>query len=156
MKKETEAFVREGIGPLMGQTGKAMRCRMDKNLAEAGIDLNTLQMVLLKHVDMSEGVNQQTLTGHMFIDKTSMTRQIDALEKKNLVTRVPDKADRRQKMIYLTNQGKQILEPVIQVALKTQREATQGIGKQALETFKEVLRQIRANLGSTESDDLCK
>jgi DNA-binding MarR family transcriptional regulator len=154
--KNDEALLREGIGPLMGQTGKAMRCRMDKNLAEAGIDLNTLQMVLLKHVDMSEGVNQQTLTAHMFIDKTSMTRQIDALEKKNLVTRVPDRADRRQKMIYLTNQGKQILKPVIQVALKTEDEATQGIDKQELETFRKVLKQVRVNLDDTGYDDPCK
>ncbi len=156
MVKAFESFAKEGIGPLMGLTGKAMRQRMDRNLAEDGIDLNTLQMVLLEHVDLSEGVNQQTLTDHMLIDKTSMTRYIDALEKKNLVTRVPDKADRRQKMIYLTNQGKQLLDPVMQVILKTQQEATQGIDKQALETFRQVLKQIRANLGGDEEHLPCK
>jgi len=128
---------------------------MDKNLAAAGFDLNVLQVVLLKHVHMTEGVNQQTLTDYMFIDKTSMTRHIDALEKKNLVTRVPDKTDRRQKMIFLTKQGKELLEPLVQVALKTQGEATQGIDKQELAMFKAVLQKIRVNLCDNDLDNRC-
>jgi len=155
VKKVMESFSKEGIGPLMGHTGKALSRRMDKNLAAAGFDLNVLQVVLLKHVHMTEGVNQQTLTDYMFIDKTSMTRHIDALEKKNLVTRVPDKTDRRQKMIFLTKQGKELLEPLVQVALKTQGEATQGIDKQELAMFKAVLQKIRVNLCDNDLDNRC-
>jgi DNA-binding MarR family transcriptional regulator len=130
----------------MGMTGKAMRCRLDRNLAAAGSDLTAPQFILLKHVDIEEGVNQQTLTDHMFLDKTTVTRFIDALEAKNLVVRVPDKADRRQNMIYLTNEAKKIIGPLMKVVERTEKEALQGIAAERVNVCKEVLKQIQRNL----------
>lgn len=147
MTKKAEALARDSVGHLIGQTGKAVRRRMDHNLVEAGVDLNTPQMVLMEHIDMEEGVNQQTLTDHLCLDKTTVTRYIDVLEQKNLVTRVPDRSDRRQNMIYLTQPGKQLLGRLEKAVLKTQHEATQGIDTQELATFRKVLHQIRVNLG---------
>ena len=52
------------------------------------------------------GQFQQQLADGSYKDKTTLTRQIDGLEKRNLIVRVPDKIDRRQKRGYLTNKGK--------------------------------------------------
>jgi len=150
MAGKNRAHAGFGVGQSMGMTGKVIRRRMDRNLAEAGFNLNTPQVVLLKHIDLEEGVSQQTLTDHLFLDKTTMTRYIDILEERGLVKRVPDKADRRQKMIFLTDRGKRLLEPLARSERKTERETIRGIDKGDLETFRRVLRQIRANLDSPD------
>ena len=130
----------------MGMAGKALRKRLDRNLANSGFDLTAPQMILLKHIDLEEGVNQQKLTEHMFLDKTTVTRFIDNLEAKGLVVRVPDKSDRRQNMIYLTPEGKEMLGPLEQVAFTTEAEAISGIDDNKVDICKEVLRRVRDNL----------
>ena len=94
------------FGRLIGMTGRSIRSRLDHNLTQAGYDISAVHMLLLGFLCENEGVNQQTLTDSMFRDKTATTRWIDFLEAKDLVVRIPDKTDRRQKLIYLTKKGR--------------------------------------------------
>ena len=82
----------------------------------------------------------------MFKDKTTITRWIDYLEKNNLVLRIPDKQDRRQNMVYLTNEAKELLPRFVKVAQKTEKEATEGIPAKDIQICKDVLKQVRINL----------
>ena len=141
-----KAMFRNALGRLIGETGKALAMRLEKNVAEAGFDLSAPQVILLAHIEEAEGINQQTLTNHLARDKTAITRCIDSLEDKNLVVRVPDKTDRRQNMIYLTQKGKEAVPELIKMAQKTDAEAIQGIPPQEVDTIKEELRKIQKNL----------
>ncbi len=134
------------IGRRIGRTGKAILCRLGRNLAEAGYQLNPEQVIMLAHVYQAEGINQQTLSHHMHRDKAAATRLIDSLEKMNLVLRVPDKTDRRQNMIFLTNEGKEMILRVSEIAEKTNREALMGVTEEEQSTLKRVLDKIRENL----------
>ncbi|HUU44833.1 MAG TPA: MarR family transcriptional regulator [Acidobacteriota bacterium] len=140
--KDTKDF----FGRLVGTTGRAMKRRLDHNLVQAGSDLSADYMMLLGFLSEHEGVNQQEVTDHMFRDKTATTRWLDALEARNLVARVPDKADRRQKLIFLTKQGRQTVGELVEIVHKTEREALQGIDSQNVKTCRKVLRLVRANL----------
>ena len=137
---------RNVLGRLIGHTGKAFAIRLGKNLTEAGFDLSAPQMILLLHVEEAEGINQQALTSHVLRDKTAITRWIDSLEEKNLVVRVPDKADRRQNMIYLTQKGKDIVPELLKMAQKTEVEAVKGMSPQEVSAIKEGLKKIQKNL----------
>ena len=55
-----------------------------------------------------DGINQQEITNITVKDKASMTYLIDNLAKRNLVKRQEDPKDRRNKLILLTEQGKQL------------------------------------------------
>ncbi len=137
---------RNALGKLIGLTGKAFAMRLEKNAAKAGFDLAAPQVILLAHVEEAEGVNQQALTDHLGRDKTAITRWIDSLEEKNLVVRVPDKTDRRQNMIYLTQTGRETVPELIKMVRKTEAEAVLGISPQEIEAMKEALRKIKKNL----------
>ena len=141
-----KAMFRNALGRLIGETGKALAMKLEKNVTEAGFDLSAPQVILLAHIEEAEGINQQTLTNHLARDKTAITRCIDSLEEKNLVVRVPDKTDRRQNMIYLTQKGKEAVPELIKMAQKTDAEAIQGIPPQEVDTIKEALRKIQKNL----------
>jgi DNA-binding MarR family transcriptional regulator len=68
------------------------------------------------------------------------------MEKRNLVVRVPDKLDRRQKLIYLTSKGKEMQDELIRLAQSISTEAEQGIDKEKLRIFREVLNEIYRNV----------
>ena len=55
-----------------------------------------------------DGINQQEITNITVKDKASMTYLIDNLTKRNLVKRQEDINDRRNKLIFLTEQGKKL------------------------------------------------
>ena len=79
-------------------------------------------------------------------DKTSVTRIIDTLEKKNLVVRVPDQLDHRVNRVILTNAGKQLFYDVLPVMEKTREEVKKNIPDEDIEIFKNVLSSIIHNL----------
>jgi len=138
--------LKNGFGRLIGMAGRSVRNRLDYNLAQAGYDHSAMHMLLLGFLCENEGVNQQTLTEHMFRDKTATTRWIDYLEDRDLVVRVLDKKDRRQKMIFLTKKGRRVVEESLQMVWLTEKQALQGIDPQEVTICKEVLKQVRRNL----------
>ena len=142
----TDEEVLDFLGHQIGMTGRAFRRRLERNLARNGSDLSAEHMMLLGFLSVREGVNQQEVTDHMFRDKTATTRWIDALEARNLVARVPDKADRRQKLIFLTRQGREAVEGLKKIIQSTEHDALQGIDQQSVNVCREVLRRVRMNL----------
>ena len=79
-------------------------------------------------------------------DKTSITKIVNTLEKKNLVVRVSDQLDQRIKRIILTTAGKQLLTDAIPIMNKTREEVAKGISESDIEIFKDVLSKIISNL----------
>ena len=127
------------LGRIIGLASQAMKVLVDKNLAEANFDLRLEHIILLRTIFENEGINQHQITFFMFRDKTAITRLIDHLEKKNLVLRVPDKQDRRQNLIYLTNEAKVLFPKFIEVAKLTEQEAIAGISAKDVQICKDVL-----------------
>ena len=70
------------------------------------------------------------------------------MEKRDLVVRIPDRLDRRQNLIYLTNKGKRLQEELMQIFQKTSLEAQGGIDPEQLEIFRKVLAEIHRNLSN--------
>ena len=56
----------------------------------------------------TDGIKQQELADRTLKDKASLTCLIDNLTKRKLVTRLEDAADRRSKLIFLTEKGKNL------------------------------------------------
>jgi DNA-binding MarR family transcriptional regulator len=136
------------LGRLIGRAGKVMKQRLTRNMHLSGFEFAPEQLILLAIVQSLEGVNQQTLTEFFGHDKTATTRNIDVLEDKKLVVRVPDKEDRRQNMIFLTDMGRETLATWLPVVDKTEQEALQGISQQDIQICKEVLRKVTENLSN--------
>lgn len=141
------------LGRLMGMAGRAMRRLMEANLERAGYEMTFEHMITLRVILEHEGINQQALAEHICRDKTAATRWIDFLQKRNLVTRVPDKGDRRQNMVFLTKQGKAAVKALHRIALETQKTALEGIDSNNVRICKEVLIQVHRNLTENRPDE---
>ena len=137
----------ESLGYVIGRAGRAMANRLNQNFERDGYDVTCEQWAVLMNLWRKNGQSQKELAGVTCKDKTSITRLIDGMERRDLVVRIADKKDGRQKFIYLTSKGKQLQQRLLKLVQKTLTEAQENIGEKDLNICKNVLRQVAKNLG---------
>ena len=146
MTKEASLKFHMSMGMLINTAHRAMTKRFVQNAMKSGLDISLDQWMVLGPVWQLESASQKELGEITLKDKTSITRLVDILEKKNLVVRVEDQIDHRIKRVILTNAGKQLFFDVLPIMEKTREEVRKDISDQDIETFKKVLSSIIVNL----------
>jgi DNA-binding MarR family transcriptional regulator len=73
----------------------------------------------------------------------AMTNRIDRLEERGLVTRKPDKSDRRGVIVSLTIQGKRAIDDAIQLRLDAADESLKGLNAGEIGDLASLLRKVR-------------
>lgn len=117
-----------------------------QHLKAAGYEMNLDQWIVMVHLWRQDGQNQRWLCEFAGQSKTSVTRAINVLESQNVVIRISDKEDRRNKLIYLTNKGKNLKEDMMPMLEEMKGKVTKGIPEGEIEVCKSVLRQMFVNL----------
>lgn len=131
---------------LTGKISSAINRAALRGFSASGIDITTEQWSVLAFLWKQDKVTQQTLCDLTSKDKPSMTRLIDNLEKRNLVTRVSDPKDRRINLIHLTSQGEQLQQKATQVIQDVANKALNNIEASDLNFGKTLLKKILNNL----------
>ena len=114
----------------------------------AGSDLTPVQYAALVEVSNEPGLDQATLAGRIAFDRATTTGVIDRLEKKGLLLREVNGADRRARVLRLTEAGRDLLariEPAVEAA---QRMMLGGLDEAEAAEFVRLLRKAVA--GSNE------
>lgn len=101
MKKE--------IGIYIDRTYKVVRQDLINRFKRAGINITPEQWVLLSKVE-HQSFSQADLASESFKDKHTVSRILDLLEKKGLVSRKQDPDDGRRYLISLTEKGTEITQ----------------------------------------------
>ena len=127
------------------------KCFFDR-LQENGINITPEQYLVMDILWENQSLSQQNIADVIQKDKNSVTKIIDSLEKKNLVSRVVDKNDRRINRIELTKEGKALEKITTEVAIKFMNDTIEGIDNQDLNTFVDVMRKLKGNLEGCEDD----
>lgn len=132
--------------PWIGKTMKHIDIYLNAKLSESGISLTRQQVILLKTL-MHEGpLKQNDLAFVTDRDKTSLTRLLSTLEKKNLVARISSSEDKRANLVHLTKNGEKVLNETVPVLLTIVRELQKGIPNDDCETVIRVMKQIQENI----------
>lgn len=106
---------RRRFGIQFSVLARRWRAYLDQTLADAGLTDATWGPLI--HLDRSgDGVPQKTLADRIGIDSSTLVRLIDILETRGLVERRTDAADRRARLLYLTETGRRSVSD-IKVAL---------------------------------------
>jgi len=136
----------EVFGILTGKVSMAINRTFLRAFANEGIDITTEQWTVLVCLWNKDKVTQQTLSSLTFKNKPSITRLIDSLEKRNLVTRVSDHSDRRINLIHLTEAGVALQKKATEVVEKVAAKTLSNINNDELNTVRIVLKKIMLNL----------
>jgi DNA-binding MarR family transcriptional regulator len=137
---------KEALGHFMGRTTRAMSRMLQNIITHAGYDITIEQWVIIANLNRKNGQFQQQLADNTYKNKTSITRMINALQKKGLVDRIPDPKDLRQKRIFLTKKGVQLYKKLRPLAIQVQEKATQGIEPDEMEYCKNIILKIYGNI----------
>ncbi len=133
------------IGYLVGRTSRTIVKRLTKKFQDAGFDVSYEQWSILIHLYRKDGQTQQSLARIAVKDKAAITRLLNVLEKKNIVLRVPDRTDKRSKLIYLTNKAKEFKSELVTLVEEMLHEAEQGISFEEMEQCRATLNKIFDN-----------
>lgn len=135
----------ESLPYMTREAARGLSRIMNKVFREEGLEISSEQWTVLINLWEKDGISQQELSDVAGKDKTSTTRLIDALEKKNIVVRTADNNDRRKKLIYLTEKGRNLKADIIPIVLKLIEIIMTGISDSEMEIAKRVIRKMIIN-----------
>ena len=138
------------IGYLLKSAGQAFTNTINKKIKEHGYSLTIEQVGIVFGLYYFEGATQKDLAEFFYKDKTTITRTVNAMEKNNLLVRIPSNYDKRVNLLYLTSKGKELQGVFAKIALETSKKALKNIEDSELETTKKVLAKIKENLDNVK------
>jgi len=75
-----------------------------------------------------------------------MTRILDKVVKKGWVQRVDALDDRRAYLIYLTDEGKRVVQATYPLIVQVKEKFTRGLSDDEIQTFVTIINKISKNL----------
>jgi DNA-binding MarR family transcriptional regulator len=108
--RSTRSDLRSVIGLADGLRPAVMRlARRLRQVRADGLDLTPSQLSAMGVLARSDDQPIGALAAAERVAAPSMTRTVNALEERGLVTRTPDPTDRRQSLVSLTTSGRHVL-----------------------------------------------
>lgn len=98
---------RPELGALLSRLLREVARREQPLLDQAGLPM--WDYVILSALSDGDASTQAGLSAATGRDKTRLIDNLDRLEQRGLVTRTPDPADRRNRIVSLTAEGRQVL-----------------------------------------------
>ena len=140
-----ERVIDASIAYLVGRTSRSIIKRLTKKFSDAGFDVSYEQWSILVHLYRKDGQTQQELSNIAVKDKAAITRLLNVLEKKNIVLRIPDRNDKRSKLVYLTHKAKEFKPHLIAVVDELLEEAKTDVTPEEMMQCKTTLNKIFTN-----------
>lgn len=132
----------------IGNIKRAMRRSFEAIASEH--DITATQFQVLRRLWSGDGMNAQTLAKEAQLDAATMTGVLDRLETKGLLRRDRDEADRRAVKIALTEAGRALEAPLLQVRLQNNEVALAGLNADERKQLLELLGRVEQNLENAE------
>lgn len=134
------------LAPWLGKTMKMIDNHIQDLFYEQNISLTKTQWILLKKLHEKDGVPQQELAFLTGRDKTSLTRLVNTMEKKNLVARISSKLDKRINHIFLTKNGESLFKESLPIIEKFITALQENISEEEINSTIAVIKKVQENL----------
>ena len=137
----------ESIGYLLKRVRAMLSAAVEREIADH--DVTYEQWGVLLMILKDRGDTAAMLARGMECDTGSMTRMLDRLEAKDLISRTRSTDDRRRLQLELTPSGKRMAERLVAAIVKVLNRHLDGFSVAELELFKSFLRRMIANRDPT-------
>ena len=134
------------LGALMTEMKNYLRQFIQIKIKENGINLTFEMLEVLACLWKKDGIKQQDIADMTIKDKSSMTNLVDNLEKRKMIKRVADKEDRRNKLIFLTKQGKILQQKLHPWVFEMYGKAAVGINAAEINKSIMLIKKMNKNL----------
>jgi DNA-binding MarR family transcriptional regulator len=103
------------------------------------VNLSSGLYPLLINAYKNEGISQEELAKKLHVNESTVTRNLDKLEKKGLITKTPEK---RKKIINVTPEGAKIAQKVLNFDEKWDEMIKRNLTDEEFHDLKRLLRKI--------------
>lgn len=117
-------------------------------LKQSNIDLTPEQFLLIDLLWNQGPMSQQAMADLMHKDKNSITKLVDAMEKKGLVVRQKDLSDKRSNILHVTPKAESIKIETKEVGISMLDKIIEGISKEELRGLLKTLNKMSDNMSS--------
>jgi DNA-binding MarR family transcriptional regulator len=148
-KHTTKSELALELGRSMTELRNHVRQYIQLKIKEQGINITFEMLEVMASLWKKDGINQQELADLTFRDKSSMTYLLDNLVKREMVKRVADAKDRRNKLVYLTKDGKNLKEQLNPWVAEVYAMASEDVEAKDLQNGLTLLNKMIGNLKSS-------
>lgn len=136
----------ENIIYQIGETSRLVHKRITAIFSERGFDVTVEQFGVLALLWYKEGVKQQDIADGLKRNKTTITRIVENMINRNLIVKVPDQLDKRNKLIYLTQKGKALQKEMVESSGLVYYQTISNITSKDIDKCLVILKQMMKNL----------
>ena len=122
-------------------------------LKQYNVGLTPEQFLLIDLLWNQGPMSQQKMADMMQKDKNSITKLVDALEKKGLVVRKKDETDRRSNLLLLTNEAESLKMGAKEKGISILDSILEGISEEELKSFLDTLGKLTGNMELIKKDE---
>jgi DNA-binding MarR family transcriptional regulator len=132
------------FGYLLSDVTLLFRKHFDRRAVKFG--LTRAQWRATKMLYYREGLRQTELAEQLEMEPIAVGRVIDRLQAAGFVERRPDPKDRRAWRLYVTDQARDVIADMEEIAVGLRKDATRGITVPELQQALDVLNRMKDNL----------
>ena len=133
-------------------TGCKLKQFLASKLKQLGVPLTPEQFMLIDLLWNHGEMSQQQPADMMHKDKNSVTKLVDAIERKGFVVRRQNKNDRRSNTLVLTEKANQLKPGAKQKGISILDQMLEGINENELRMFLETLRKLNVNMNVSDGE----
>lgn len=135
--------VNKSIGKKIGILSRSQQIYFSNNLKKYSIGHS--QITTLHYISHHDGLTQYELIKHLQLNKSSVTTQLNNLEKNGYITRKIYKSDKRERKIFITEKTKQIKDSLHEVFTSWSNILTKGFTETERELSYKLLNKMIDN-----------
>lgn len=136
--------IQDYIGFQLLQIHKAHRQLAEEDLNKLGV--HTGQEMILLQLWIEEGISQSQLAACMEVEPPTATKMLQRMERAGLIERRPDPKDARVSLVYLTERGRTLEQPVLDVWRQLEARTISGLSLTEQTLLRRLLLQVATNL----------
>jgi len=132
------------------ETSRLLRTYVDQRARQHGT--TRAQWGVMSRLRRQEGLNQAALAEQMDLQPISLARLLDRLQGQRLIERREDPADRRAYRLYLTPEGRALVDDLDEVRTAIAQEVLGSVEEQSIVSALETLAAIREQTRAQRED----
>lgn len=148
VEQPTKSELALALGRNMNELRMQFRKYMQGKVRSLDLHLTYEMLEVMICLWRQDGVNQQLIADITLRDKSAMTYLVDNLIKRKMITRKEDERDRRNKLIYLTTEGRELQDRLQPWVAEMYDRATAGVDASSLANGKELIESMIKNLAT--------
>jgi DNA-binding MarR family transcriptional regulator len=137
----------------LGRLRRIIDSELEATFAEYGLNGADFEaLVTLRRLDQPGGVSQRQLMRELNLTSGTVSVRVERLSDQGLLTRSPDRRDRRNSLVRLTDTGRALFDRVTPAHINTENRLLAALSTQQREQLVTILRQLLVSFEGSAGD----